>query len=89
MSGFNKSKVVKTRKVHICHGCLNLMPVGSTAINNKGYYEDWYNYYLHPECEKIAQKFGDFFQDGVFEGFVHELANHYGEDKVYEKSKSS
>ena len=85
MSQFNdRTFVNSTRKEHKCFGCSGKIPIGSEAINNKGYFEDWYNYYLHPSCEKIIQKYNEFVEDGVFEGVIHEMLDYFGLDNITE-----
>lgn len=78
---FNARTLVKsTRKEHQCMGCLKDIPVNSIAINNSGYYEDWYNYYLHFECEELIEKHSDFFNEGLWEGCLKDLKDYYGDE---------
>lgn len=80
MSKFNTRTVVKTRKEHHCMGCNKVIEKGTTAINNKGYFEDWYNYHLHERCEGVARKYSDLLQDGLHEGFIYMIADYYGKE---------
>lgn len=70
-----ETKVEKTRKDHVCLGCLNKIPKGSTAFNNSGYFEDFYNYYLCLECKEFLIKYNrhEIIEEGLFDGCVNEI----------------
>lgn len=77
----SKTLVKKTRKEHKCLGCLKDIPKGSAAINETGYYEDFYNYYVCVECEDFMKKdISDhgLLDEGVFPGFVIDIKKYNG-----------
>lgn len=85
MSFNNKTIVKSTRKQHQCHGCLRHIEKGSEAINHKGYNDSWYNIYFHTTCDEVVSKFIneiDRFGDGIPEGAIVQLEDHYGERLV-------
>ncbi|MGG4288323.1 hypothetical protein ABEW81_11055 [Priestia megaterium] len=81
MSDFStRINVKSTRKDHKCLGCLNVIPKGSEAINNKGHYEDFYNYYLCTPCDEFLSKNSrhEIIEEGLFDGCVNEIKDYEG-----------
>jgi hypothetical protein len=67
MSGFQTSKTVKTRKSHQCHACLKTIPAGTVCENTTGRDDDFFNIYIHIECQKILDADPDkYLEDEVF-----------------------
>lgn len=86
MSSFNTRTIISsTRKEHQCLGCLKNIPTNSKAVNNKGFCEDWYNYYLHTQCDDIISKHAEFFPEGLWEGCINDLIDFYGKDEIFAK----
>jgi hypothetical protein len=51
---FNSERIIKsTRKPHLCEGCGQTIPAGSTAQNWTGLTDgDFASVYYHPECRE-------------------------------------
>ena len=63
-------EVKKTRKPHMCFGCLEIIPVGSPAhvqVNND---MGIWRIYTHPACEEIIRGMDMHYDDDYVEGCV-------------------
>lgn len=77
MSFVGDEKVVKTRKRHQCHGCLDYIEVGEKAFYQSGHNGDcWYRLYMHTDCNDLVNKHIDFLDpwgDGLRKGVLLDL----------------
>jgi hypothetical protein len=57
MSDFYQTKIIKTRKHHLCCSCGSLIPLGHTCNYNQGIFEDeWFRNYICQICVKFLKK---------------------------------
>lgn len=74
MKQFDKRKMVTTRKVHKCTGCMKEIPKGEEAVYHSGKVDDgFYKYYLHLECHQYMVKWKHYFDEGVWDGCVNDI----------------
>lgn len=71
-------KDVIARKVHRCHGCLDIIPIGGKAQRQTIVDEDWQRFYICKKCTEYINslphgEFYDMFPDGFGEGELKEL----------------
>ena len=78
MSEFIRSgEVKKTRKLHRCHGCREVIPVKSKAYTNTSTYDGSISTtYMCKACndyeEKKCSNCKDCYDDGFYEGFIND-----------------
>jgi hypothetical protein len=90
---FYLTKVVKTRKPHVCGMCDSTVPKGLKAEYVSGRYEEsWVSYYLCPFCLRyidvmnpdLSDGFsGDFLSDDLAEIGIYDVDIMYNEEKVF------
>lgn len=74
MKQFGTRKMVTTRKIHTCTGCMKIIPKGEEAIYHSGKVDDgFYKYYLHIECHHFMVKHKEYFDMGVWDGCVNDI----------------
>ncbi len=78
---FNSSRHIKaTTTAHMCHGCEDDIPIGSSAWNEAGLFDGaFFSVYLCEECEKYLNEHAEEFEDGYSQGDIG-AARRRGED---------
>jgi len=62
-------QVKKTKKEHVCQGCLEKLPKGGSCFSYSGIDENgFYRYYLCDKCHRFLDKFPEYIldDDGYF-----------------------
>lgn len=73
----SEQPIKKTRKSHRCHGCLEIIPIGSPALASTNVDDRIYTLYfcqscadwLKTECAECRECFKDY-NNGMFEGDI-------------------
>lgn len=79
------NKVVKTRKLHTCEYCGNKIPVGSSALLERGIGEDGpFSIYACESCQPLMGEFQKWANANFYEGdifFVQEAFDEFKREK--------
>lgn len=71
MSDFSNWKKVKTRKTHVCNGCLEVIPIRVTSTYGFGRFEgDLFNIYLCASCDEYLERNQDVMEEGFCDGDI-------------------
>ena len=73
MAALLRDGIVKTRKEHICHGCLKKIPKGSDVYSQTGVDDGIYTIYMCNECRDYCGNCIECLEmEEAFEGYVKE-----------------